>query len=112
MGAWAYGPFDSDSALDWVGSLKSSRILVKEIRKTLKSGSPNEMRAAAATIEPAYNARLLNEDDVEGLGSLAVERLRGLEGGGWSDEWESKRSALRNLRGQIVTLQRFLDSVK
>ncbi len=111
MGSWAYGPFDNDSAQDWVASLKSPKMLARELRKALKSKSPEEIRAAAATIKSSYEAHLLGDDDAQSLALLAIKALQKLAESEWVNEWKNKQSLLRNLRSQIRGLETLHDEV-
>jgi hypothetical protein len=86
MGAWHHGPFENDSALDWVGKIESD--IAKQIRHELKSHTTardahlEKVAAAALLVELTVNRtpRLhldLNYDALHsGLFSLAIKAIR------------------------------------
>jgi Domain of unknown function (DUF4259) len=86
MGAWHHGPFENDSALDWVGGIESE--IAKRIRCELKSRTSardahfEKVAAAALLVELTVSRtpRLhldLNYDALHrGLFTLAIKAIR------------------------------------
>jgi hypothetical protein len=64
MGAWDYGFFDNDTALDWVDELEDSdnpkAFFKKAFSNALKSGYLDQDDAHAVTVSAAYIDHILN----------------------------------------------------
>jgi len=89
MGVWGYGVYDSDDAVDWLGSIES--LLVKQVKKVLRNGSPNEVIAAAGLLAglDKQPIDLRYDADRENLYYRFIDRLTRLNiDDGWVKTWD------------------------
>jgi len=90
MGAWGYGPYDSDAALDWLDDIE--RPIVQSIKKALGEGTPHEVIAAAGLLADLDKRPidLCYEATKEDLYHKMVARLEKLKADGeWVKMWKN-----------------------
>lgn len=119
MGAWAEGPFENDSALDWLWEIERPAIVV--IAKTLLRVKANkrgdwylEAIAAAALLVEQSKGRpridLSYEAARRGLFDSALQALKIIAADDeWLEEWKSpakNRRVLEQLRRSLMALKR------
>lgn len=106
MGAWGYGPFDNDSAMDFVSLFVNSKELIKLVKQ--KDPDPNELRAAAAIIIQLHKVNDLwfDQEDIDKL----IGRLEDvINDGEWFNSWKDTREAgdiKREIRKYIRELKK------
>lgn len=76
MGVWGYGPFDSDSALDWVGDTFGA--VEARAREALGSKDYEVVRAAVEVFLDTHERFSLTWDEVIAWATEALDRLRGI----------------------------------
>ena len=107
MGAWGFGPYDSDTAAEWIEDLKARTALVKEMKKAFKkpTRTPDEARVAAAMITKAFDARILQEDDLEELIPLAIEALEEIYDSDYTDSYDQPGTVRKNIKKCVASLR-------
>lgn len=122
MGAWGYGPLDSDQALDWKGSAIEDHIkkeIVKAMKKTGKNFWPADAYAAVGLLD-MMTVEGQNEKIRSGVfwfpgasykmyaqGLKALDRI---EDHRWIDEWGNTSEILAQIDKLRKSLQRKYDS--
>ena len=106
MGTWDYRPYDSDDALDWLGDIEV--LIVQRIKKAMRSGTPNEVIAAAGLLteldKPTIN--LCYEATQEGLYYKMVAQLDKLKcDEPWVKTWKNPELIGLTLGILILKLQ-------
>ena len=123
MGAWGYGAFNSDAALDWLGPI--SKDVCGRIGKTLRTfrrGSEHEMIAAADLLlklssrkSPlciSYDAmhwdgrRRTRSGKQSTLFGRAIATLLVIDDTGWPDEWREPAKMRATLKRLVSQLKR------
>lgn len=99
MGTWGYGPYQNDSAVDWLADNVRERAT-----KGLESKTPEEVRVAAALLVEY----LSKHQNVEDEAALAIERLEDLLESSWLDAWSDPAAAKREIRKQIRALKKLV----
>jgi hypothetical protein len=97
MGTWGTGPYQSDTAGQWL-----SETLRPAIEKALKKGDEEEARVAAAAITDYLG----KHESVEDLATLAIERLEDILDDDWSDLFRDPDAAVRAVEDQIRALRK------
>lgn len=97
MGAWGYGPFDNDSAMDFVSLFVNSKELIKLVKQ--KDPDPNELRAAAAIIIQLHKIQDLwfDQEDIDKLIGRLEDVINDDE---WFETWRDSRDA-RDIKKEI-----------
>lgn len=104
MGTWGTGPYESDSAGEWL-----SETLVPPIEKALKKGSDADARVAAA----ALTDYLGKHESVADLVDLAIERLEDiLEDEDYVESFTDPAAAKRAVKSQIRKLRKMRDDLE
>lgn len=106
MGAWGFGPFENDSALDWVSYFISNKELAKLVKR--KDPDPNDLRAAAEIVLALHklNDLWFDQEVIDGL-VKALEKV--IDDEEWFDSWVSRREAMkikRKIRNYIRELKK------
>lgn len=114
MGAWGYGPYDSDTAAEWAELLKARAMLVKEMKAAFRrpTRSPDDSRAAAAMIPKAFDARILQEDDVMELAPLAIGALEQIYDSAWVDSYEDPVEVRKYLKKSMSALRKCVRKIE
>ena len=92
MGAWGYGTFDNDSALDFVSYFVNGKALVKLVKQKHKDQDPNELRAAAAIVLALHKINDLWFDQ-EVIDKLIESLEYVINDKEWFDSWSEARDA-------------------
>jgi hypothetical protein len=108
MGAWGYGSFDNDTALDFIPELINQKPLKKLInQKHLETWQYDEVRVAAEIIIHLHkiNTLWVDQEIINGL----VDKLNLIIGdkewlNDWRDEQEAK-AMIRQLKGFVKKLE-------
>lgn len=103
MGAFGYGPFDCDGALNWYESI--TKILKKEISK--KSLDYETVRSIAEFIWINRNELYLWNHNGQKMLQLLISKLKKiLDDKSWIDDWDDPLKIKRNIRNQIYKLEK------
>jgi len=98
MGAWGYGPYENDSALDWLGDNITDRV-----EKGLRSKDEAEVRVAAAVITDYLGKRDASDDLIDD----AIEKLEQLlDNERWVGSWNEPKKIRPAIKRQISRLKR------
>lgn len=106
MGAWNYGLFDNDDALDFWPVLRDSKTPMKEIEKALnerENWAQNKRRAAAAMVKwllqfDGRTIKKLKNESVKALKEMRSNRY-------FTDDWKQPATIKRRLDKEIKELE-------
>lgn len=114
MGAWGYGPYDSDTASEWAGCLKAKPMLVKEMKAAFKkpTRTPDDARAAAAMIPKVFDARFLDEESVIELAPLAITALEKIYYSDWVDTYSEPAEVRKHLKKSMDALRKCVRKIE
>ena len=99
MGAWAKGPLENDTALDFMFLLEE-RPIVEIIDTGLASDDNNEIRAAAWLLKAIYRVYPIMLREV--ATKNAIERLTSiLNQGEWISSWNDPDALVTLIRSEI-----------
>jgi hypothetical protein len=99
MGAWAAGPLENDTALDFMFALEK-RPVVDVIDIGLTSDNNDEVRAAAWLLKALYRVYPIMRRDA--TTKTAIERLnRILDQGEWISTWSNPDQVVQMIREEI-----------
>lgn len=106
MGAWGYEPLESDTALDWIGDMRASKALQKDLEKGLHSKEYEHIRAASHMLVLVHKCHLLSDRVVGELIQVAIPSLKKiLDDSKWSLDWDNPAAIQESIRSQIRELR-------
>lgn len=98
MGAWSYGPFDNDTALDWLHGLE------KTITDALVSSDPDVVRAAShITAILTSSTKLFCKSTIAQEAEEALESL--LDNQKWIKSWDKKQLIEEEINKDLEVLK-------
>jgi hypothetical protein len=108
MGAWGYGSFDNDTAMDFVSTLLNQKVLKALVnKKRIDTWQYDEIRVSAEILIHLHkiNKFWVDQDVIDGL----IEKLNVIiNDKEWLDGWDNRNDAkalIKQLRGFVKKLE-------